>query len=79
MHQIISTEFAGCTVIEIMHDLEAVMDYDMVAVFQEGHLVEFDRPGTLLGRPGAVFAELYSATSIGLERGEVGQGIERGT
>lgn len=73
MHQIISAEFAGCTVLETMHDLKAVMDYDMVAVFQEGRLLEFDRPETLLGRPGAVFAELYSTMSSGSERDEVAQ------
>ena len=49
MQSLIRSEFASYTVISVEHHLENILDYDMVAVFEAGCLVEFDSPNTLLG------------------------------
>jgi ABC-type multidrug transport system fused ATPase/permease subunit len=50
MRQVIREEFAGCTVVAIVHRLGAVADFDRVAVLGEGRLLEWDAPKALLGR-----------------------------
>jgi ABC-type multidrug transport system ATPase subunit len=53
--------------------LETVLDSDRILVMQNGRLVEFDRPQTLLGRRNSLFAALVRGAE--LEGGaEVGQG-----
>lgn len=42
-----------------MHRLENVELYDMVAVLEEGRLVEFGRPKELLSDPASAFSGLY--------------------
>ncbi|KAL2851369.1 P-loop containing nucleoside triphosphate hydrolase protein [Aspergillus pseudodeflectus] len=55
---LVKEHFAGWTVISILHQLETVTDFDMVAVMDGGRLVEFDQPGALLGEE-SMFATLY--------------------
>lgn len=50
MQKIIREEFRAQTIITIAHRLDTIMDSDRIAVFDSGRLVEFDRPGALLGR-----------------------------
>lgn len=62
MQDIIGTTFKDCTVIAVMHRLTHVARYDKVALLDNGHLMEFDTPETLLSQESR-FASLYQ-TSI---------------
>jgi len=50
-----------CTVVEVVHRIEMVMEYDLVAVVDEGRVVEVGKPGDLLVEKsgGGRFAELW--------------------
>ncbi|OAA36246.1 ABC transporter, transmembrane domain, type 1 [Metarhizium rileyi] len=61
-HDIISTDFKGCTVLSIIHRLSHIHAFDRVAVMAEGSLIEYDEPAKLLGAPSR-FAELYAASN----------------
>ncbi|KAL2166946.1 hypothetical protein VTG60DRAFT_1943 [Thermothelomyces hinnuleus] len=50
MREVIRDEFAGCTVIAIVHRLGAVTDFDRIAVADSGRVVEWDSPKALLER-----------------------------
>jgi ATP-binding cassette subfamily C (CFTR/MRP) protein 1 len=50
--------FKTWTVISIVHKLDAVLDYDKVAVLEAGKLVEFDNPRALLERE-SLFRDHY--------------------
>jgi ATP-binding cassette subfamily C (CFTR/MRP) protein 1 len=46
----------GCTILTIAHRINTLMDYDRILVLDEGSVVEFDSPKTLLSnRNGAFF------------------------
>ncbi len=62
MHELIRKEFKEQTIISVDHNLENVLDFDKVAVFDSGNLVEFDAPGELLSRASA-FRTLYNRRS----------------
>ena len=59
MQRIIREEFASKTVIAIAHRLETIIDFDRIAVFDRGVLLECDTPAALLARQSA-FKQLYS-------------------
>jgi ABC-type multidrug transport system fused ATPase/permease subunit len=48
MQAIIEREFASQTVISVVHRLRFIERFDRVALMKQGHLVECDRPQTLL-------------------------------
>jgi ATP-binding cassette subfamily C (CFTR/MRP) protein 1 len=58
MQQIVRSEFHDCTVIAIAHRIDTVLDFDRIAVFNNGSMVEFDTPLVLLSRPSAL-KDLY--------------------
>ncbi|KAJ0373775.1 hypothetical protein COL26b_007972 [Colletotrichum chrysophilum] len=58
VQDLIRSEFEGWTVIVIAHRLQAVVDFDKIVALQDGEVVEFDHPKTLLER-GGVFALLW--------------------
>ena len=58
MQIIIREEFKEATIITIAHRLETILDFDRVAVLDNGVLVEIDSPQALLSRPSA-FRDLY--------------------
>ena len=58
----IKTHFAGTTVLSIAHRLNTVADFDRVVVLQNGELVEFDSPHSLLSDPKSLFSMLADAT-----------------
>ncbi|XP_048239875.1 multidrug resistance-associated protein 1-like [Haliotis rufescens] len=55
IQQTIRSEFKNCTVLTIAHRLNTVMDYDRILVLDNGKVVDFDSPQSLLQQPGGVF------------------------
>lgn len=55
----VRTWFHDWTVLAIAHKLDAILDYDKVAVLDAGRLVVFDAPRKLLAQGSSVFKELY--------------------
>lgn len=50
IQKVIRSDF-NCTIITIAHRIQTLMDYDKVAVFEGGKVVEFDSPQELLKQP----------------------------
>ncbi|KDR71589.1 hypothetical protein GALMADRAFT_792794 [Galerina marginata CBS 339.88] len=59
---VIRQEFAESTVITIAHRLRTVIDYDRVMVLEDGVVVEFEKPASLLNDPKSQFYALCKAT-----------------
>lgn len=60
MQELIRGEFREHTIIAVEHNLDNILDYDRIAVFDTGRLVEFDSPASLLARESA-FKALYTS------------------
>ncbi|EMD35632.1 hypothetical protein CERSUDRAFT_85569 [Gelatoporia subvermispora B] len=58
----IRQEFAESTILTIAHRLRTVIDYDRIMLLEEGRIVEFDKPATLLSNPSSKFHSLCKAT-----------------
>lgn len=63
MQRVIREKFGDCTILAVAHRLETIMDFDRVALMQEGQLVELDSPQALLARDSA-FKELYESRNL---------------
>ncbi|PYI04583.1 multidrug resistance-associated protein [Aspergillus sclerotiicarbonarius CBS 121057] len=61
MYEIIAKECAKQTVIAVVHRLGHIDWFDRVAVLQQGEVMEFDSPRTLLERQDSAFKRLYTA------------------
>lgn len=62
MQRILRDEFSGpgWTWLVVAHRVATVLDFDKVAMFERGRLVEYDEPTELLERPGgSAFRQLY--------------------
>ncbi|EDR07940.1 multidrug resistance-associated ABC transporter [Laccaria bicolor S238N-H82] len=57
----IRQEFAESTILTIAHRLRTVIDYDRVMLLEQGRIIEFDRPATLLSNPASKFYALCKA------------------
>lgn len=55
--------FHGATILAIAHNLNTIMEFDRVAVFDQGRLVEFGKPSDLLLKEDSAFAKLATAAS----------------
>jgi len=55
-------EFAESTILTIAHRLRTVIDYDRVMILEQGRIIEFDRPATLLKNSTSKFYSLCRAT-----------------
>jgi ATP-binding cassette subfamily C (CFTR/MRP) protein 1 len=58
MRSVIKEEFGGRTVIVVAHRLDTILACDIVAVLDEGRLVEIGKPGELIDRVGSSFRAL---------------------
>ncbi|KAF8879657.1 ATP-binding cassette transporter [Gymnopilus junonius] len=58
----IRQEFAESTILTIAHRLRTVIDYDRVMLLEQGRIVEFDQPATLLSNSASKFYALCKAT-----------------
>lgn len=59
VRNILKRETKDKTVIEVLHRLEHVMDFDLVVVMDKGKVVEFGHPEDLLESDGGLLHELY--------------------
>ncbi|KAF9976599.1 hypothetical protein BGZ75_000214, partial [Mortierella antarctica] len=55
---IIRQKFAECTILTIAHRIHTVMDSDRIMVLDQGKVVEFDSPFSLLSNPASIFYSL---------------------
>ncbi|KAF2894913.1 hypothetical protein ILUMI_11262 [Ignelater luminosus] len=58
----IREKFAGCTVITIAHRLHTIMDSDKVLVIDDGKVMEFNHPYSLLQNRNSIFYAMVEAT-----------------
>ncbi|EKM77362.1 hypothetical protein AGABI1DRAFT_130448 [Agaricus bisporus var. burnettii JB137-S8] len=58
----IRQEFADSTILTIAHRLRTVIDYDRVMLLEDGRIIEFDKPTTLLSDNTSKFHSLCKAT-----------------
>ncbi|KFX85837.1 hypothetical protein V490_09379 [Pseudogymnoascus sp. VKM F-3557] len=61
MQKIISDHFTGYTVIAVAHRLESIRNYDKVAVFENGRVVEYGEPDALLAIEESKFKALWDS------------------
>lgn len=59
MQRVIRERFSSHTIIAVAHKLDSILDYDKVALLDEGRLVEFDNPHELLLNTSSAFHKLY--------------------
>ncbi|TFB04442.1 Multidrug resistance-associated protein 1 [Trichoderma ghanense] len=67
IQRVIKSEFKDRTVIMIAHRLDSLLEFDTIAVLEEGSLAEVGAPGELLMRGGA-FARLYASDKTNKRR-----------
>ncbi|XRM43784.1 hypothetical protein ABZX51_006942 [Aspergillus tubingensis] len=61
MERIVASHFNYCTVLSIVHRHENISAFDKVALFEDGELMEFDRPELLLSKE-TRFRALYTSS-----------------
>ncbi|TVU00027.1 hypothetical protein EJB05_54570 [Eragrostis curvula] len=54
----IRSEFSDCTVLTVAHRIHTVVDSDLILVFSEGRIVEYDTPSKLLKNKNSEFSKL---------------------
>ncbi len=59
MQRIIRERFSSHTIVAVAHKLDSILDFDKVALLNEGELVEFDSPYELLSDESSMFHKLY--------------------
>lgn len=62
MQQIIREEFRDRTIIAVAHRLHTIADFDRVAVFSQGVLMELDSPQMLLSKP-SMFRSMWGESA----------------
>ncbi|EGR49492.1 uncharacterized protein TRIREDRAFT_60116 [Trichoderma reesei QM6a] len=67
IQRVIKSEFKDRTVIMIAHRLDSLLDFDTIAVLEEGSLVEVGAPKELLMK-GGPFARLYASDKTNKKR-----------
>ena len=60
IQRIVRQKFSKHTIIAVAHKLDTIVDFDKVAVLENGVLAEFDNPGTLLADKESGFSKLYA-------------------
>jgi|EP01047_Picozoa_sp_COSAG01_P025506 ABC-type multidrug transport system fused ATPase/permease subunit len=62
LQKMIRDVFASCTIFTIAHRLGTVIDYDRVAILEQGRLLEFGVPAQLLRKANGAFTTLVNQT-----------------
>lgn len=63
IQETINTEFSECTVLTIAHRLQTVINADKILVMNDGEMVEFDHPHSLLKNGEGYLSKLVNDTS----------------
>jgi len=63
MQRIIREKFSKHTIIAVAHKLDSILDYDRVALLDEGKVVEVGEPHELLNQPESAFHKLYYSSN----------------
>lgn len=63
MQSVIRDEFSDCTIIAVSHRVNNLKDFHMIAVVDEGRIVEYDSPGKLLNRSESLFRQFLDIQS----------------
>jgi ABC-type multidrug transport system fused ATPase/permease subunit len=58
MQQVIRQEFSGCTIVAVAHRAHTLLDYDRIAVIDDGRVVEYDTPAALISNRESLFMRL---------------------
>ncbi len=64
IQRIIRQKFSSHTIIAVAHKLDTIIDFDKVAVLDNGTLREFGSPHTLLAQPSSAFRQLYDSSVV---------------
>ena len=67
MQRIIRERFSTHTIIAVAHKLDSILDFDKVALLDDGKIVEFDAPYELLADESSAFYKLYYSSQSGQE------------
>ena len=59
MQRVIRERFSNYTILAVAHKLDTILDFDKVALLDEGKLVEYDSPYELLSDSASAFHKLY--------------------
>lgn len=59
MQRVIRERFASHTIIAVAHKLDTILDFDKIALLDQGVLVEFNSPHELLADSSSAFHNLY--------------------
>ncbi|PON24083.1 hypothetical protein TGAM01_v207094 [Trichoderma gamsii] len=68
IQRVIKSEFKDRTVVMIAHRLDSLLEFDTIAVLEEGSLAEIGSPKELLLEDGGVFAQLYDSDKTNKRR-----------
>ncbi|KAJ5957138.1 hypothetical protein N7501_011417 [Penicillium viridicatum] len=60
MQRVVREDFVDCTILAVAHRLETILDFDCIAVIQNGELIEFETPEVPL-KTDSAFKELYES------------------
>ena len=60
----IRSEFKDCTILTIAHRLNTIMDYDRIMVLDNGSLIEFDSPKTLVEDQNSIFHSMVTKSGL---------------
>ncbi|CAN6241978.1 unnamed protein product [Urochloa humidicola] len=63
IQETIRQEFGDCTVLTVAHRIHTVIDSDLILVFSEGRIVEYDTPSKLLKDENSEFSRLVKEYS----------------
>ena len=58
--KVVNEVFDGWTIISVAHRLESILQFDRIAVLDNGLVLEFDQPRTLLDNPDSAFRRLVN-------------------
>ncbi|KAM0237425.1 hypothetical protein ACHAP5_009017 [Fusarium lateritium] len=58
MQRLLREALPHCTTISIAHKIQTILDHDLVAVVDNGSVIELDSPAALLSREDSIFSEL---------------------
>lgn len=60
VQETIHREFTQCTILTIAHRLKTIMNYDRILVLDQGQVIEYDQPDTLISNQLSMFYKLSS-------------------